>query len=411
MIFQTFVVLTVREGPRIEKEDVEKASLKKTFKIIFKNKQLLWVSLGYLLFDIGSGILNALIYNLYYLECGYNGDFAIVIIISGGITGLMQLLYPLITKRLSRKNTQFIASIIMICGYVYIGMLGWADNFLPFTPLTLAFGYIFIGVGGTYFYISTLINLTNCVEYNEYLTGERNEAIISSMRPLVVKFSSAFKVLLTTITLVLSGLLVISNNVSYLENQKKMIDDRVIKNDDENHTDLKFYIEKINDYNHRIAGLNGKELEECRNYIEQEINLLPNDTMRRVQTNLDYLTTYEKMYILKYSGSEIVEVKQIQDFSNEDLSTFFLSDYTYSADFVFSYYNENNEYVKVNLANEIYRHTNNLTTRLLLRAMVTILPIILISTSYYIQNHKFKLSESFYEKMIKAIKEGKTEEN
>ena len=34
------------------------------------------MSLGYLIYDIGSGILGALIYNLYYLEYGYDGTFA-----------------------------------------------------------------------------------------------------------------------------------------------------------------------------------------------------------------------------------------------------------------------------------------------------------------------------------------------
>ena len=156
--------------------------LKKTFEIIFKNKQLLWASLGLLVYDIGSGILGALIYNLYYLEYGYDGNFVVVMTGMGVVTMILQALYPKITKNLTRKKIQWYSFISMTIGYIFIACIGWF-NFLPFTPLTLSIGYFFIGVGGAYFYITSLINMTNCVEYNEYLTGERNEAVVSAVRP------------------------------------------------------------------------------------------------------------------------------------------------------------------------------------------------------------------------------------
>ena len=66
--FQAMVCFKVKEGPRDDAPKPEEGSLKKTFKIILGNKQLLIMSLGYLIYDIGSGILGALIYNLYYLD-------------------------------------------------------------------------------------------------------------------------------------------------------------------------------------------------------------------------------------------------------------------------------------------------------------------------------------------------------
>ena len=56
---QTIVACTMKEGPRSVVEPEEKSSFKKTIKIIINNKQLLWLSLGYLIYDIGSGILGA----------------------------------------------------------------------------------------------------------------------------------------------------------------------------------------------------------------------------------------------------------------------------------------------------------------------------------------------------------------
>ena len=117
----------------------------------------------------------------------------------------LQALYPKITAKWTRKKIQWLSFVVMTIGYVFIGLLGWT-KILPFTPWTLAIGYAFIGVGGTYFYITTLINLTNCVEYNEYLTGERNEAVVSAVRPFMVKLSSATKSLLTTVMYVYNAL-------------------------------------------------------------------------------------------------------------------------------------------------------------------------------------------------------------
>ena len=53
--------------------------------------------------------------------------------------------------------------------------------------------------------MATVVNYTNCVEYNEYITGERNEALISTLRPFVAKLSDATKYGIQILVLVLSG--------------------------------------------------------------------------------------------------------------------------------------------------------------------------------------------------------------
>ena len=294
--FQTMVVMKVKEG-RIEENKEEKGSLKKTFEIIFKNKQLLWAALGLLVYDIGSGILGALIYNLYYLEYGYDGNFVVVMTGMGIVTMILQALYPKITKNLTRKKIQWYSFIAMTIGYIFIACIGWF-NFLPFTPLTLSIGYFFIGVGGAYFYITSLINMTNCVEYNEYLTGERNEAVVSAVRPLIVKFGTATKSLLTTIILIGSGLYMLSQNVSNLETQKNLINDRVVKLvNKESIEDIKLYITKINEYSSLIEGLDSdsNEYKDAISFIEEDIDSLDNDVMKRTQTNAEYIHIYEEM--------------------------------------------------------------------------------------------------------------------
>ncbi len=412
VISQSIVVFSVKEGPRNDEDKEEKTSLKKTINIIFKNKQLLWLSLGYLIYDIGSGILSALIYNLYYLEYGYDGNFALVMLLIGIGTMVLQALYPKITAKWTRKKIQWLSFICMTIGYSFIALLGWSD-LLPFTPLTLAIGYAFIGVGGAYFYITTLINLTNCVEYNEYLTGERNEAVVSAVRPFMVKLSSAIKSLLTTVILIVTGLYMVSQQISNLETQKSLFNDKVAKKiSDSSIEDMKYYVNKLNEYGVILEGYEigstayDNKLEE----IDEEIITLPNDVLTDTQTSAAYIYVYRDMYILKKKDNKIVEYSKIKDLSEEEVENYFSKDYAYEASFVFTY-GEGDEKIDINVGNEVYKNSDNLSTRIVLRILVTVVPIVIALLSWYIQNKKFIVNEEFYEKMIEELERRKIERN
>lgn len=398
---QSLVAFGIKEGERKEEEVKEKASLKKTFKILFNNKQLLWIALGFLLYDFGNGILYALIFNLYYLEYGYDGSFAITIVLLGLIVVIFQIIYPKITKKWTRVKTQRIGLISMIIGYFLLAVIGWT-KLLPFNPITLAIGYSFIGVGGMYFYITTLINLTNCVEYNEYITGEKNEAVITSTRPLVAKFSGASKSLFTTFVLIVSGLYSLSQQVSYLETQKNIINDKII--DSERYLDnLKYYVSKINEYGIILDNLdeNSEEYHLKVQEIQEQINNDENELLKITQTEVSYISTYREMYILKKENGKIIEHLNIKNII--DPETYFTEGYVYEATFVFQYLDENNKMVYINVANDVYDKQNNLSTRIILRVMVTIIPIALLILSFYIQSKKFIIDEKFYDKMIKEM--------
>ena len=408
ILCQTIVCFTVKEGKKEEEEIKEKASLKKTFKIIFNNKQLLWISLGFLLYDFGNGILYALIYNLYYLEYGYDGSFAITIILIGIFIVVFQILYPKLSKIWGRKKTQKIAFILMSIGYIWIALIGWF-KFLPFNPITLAIGYSFVGVGGMYFYITTLINFTNCVEYNQYLTGERNEAVITSARPLVAKFSGASKSLFTTMVLVISGLFALSQQVSNLETQKNLINNNIIKDNSATSLDnLKYYITKLNEYGVILESIEDEELLDLKiQEIQEQIDSDDNQVLKVARTDANFINTYREMYILKKQDKKIVAYSKIKDLVN--LDSYFNTNYSYEASFVFQFTNEDNRIIKVNVANEVYDTHSTLSTRIILRIMVTLVPISILLVSYYIQSKKFIIDENFYHQMMEEIKQRKHE--
>ena len=108
------------------------------------------------------------------------------------------------------------------------------------------------------------------------------------------------------------------------------------------------------------------------------------------------------MYILKKQDNNIIEYAKIKDIDNVD--SFFDSSYVYEASFVFTY-GEADDKVDINVGDEVYKNGDNLTTRIVLRLLVTVVPILIALLSYYIQNKKFIVNEEFYENMMKELEE------
>ena len=81
----------------------------------------------------------------------------------------------------------------------------------------LTIGYMLSNLGQYGFYLIMMISIMNTVEYNEYHTGEREEAIISSVRPFVTKMTSAIIVGLTSLSYVIFRITDYTNQISELE--------------------------------------------------------------------------------------------------------------------------------------------------------------------------------------------------
>ena len=410
---QTVTVLGTKEAPR---DDTEKTgndvSLKKMFTTIIKNKQVLWISLGMLLWNVGNGIFSGLMYNLYYLEVGYNGNLVFVATILGAFNMVLQLLYPQVSKKLTRKQIQKIAFIMMAIGYSILIFIGWT-SFLPLNLITLGVVYFPIAVGGTYFYISSVINMSNCVEYNEYTTGERDEAVISTMRPLIVKFSDAIKSLIVTLVLITSGLYAISQNVANLESQTSLFSKKVTTVEDQIH-----YVSKLNSYGLRLeneAELSGEDSDAYKALvaeIDNEIASDSNETMELSQVKASYINVYREMYLMKRnSNNKLVSAIKIKDLTVPQ--NFIENGYTYSVSFKFDETDLSGINYNVNVADDIYKAKASTKTRLILRIAVTIVPIIIIFFSLFIQTKPFKIDEDYYDMMLEEIKkrkEAKTKE-
>ena len=161
------------------------------WKTIVRNDQVLWMTLSMLFYNIGSTMLIALAANLLYMEVGYNGTFYFYVVVAYGVTMVaVNALYPWLANKMGRKRLQNMSILVASIGYLAIAAMGWTPIF-PFNIALLCVFAILVSGGQALFYMTCIINMANCVEYNDYKHGERNEAVVSTLRPFMAKFAAA----------------------------------------------------------------------------------------------------------------------------------------------------------------------------------------------------------------------------
>ena len=386
LVCQMVTTFGTKEAPRDEKELSKEntISLKKMVKTIIHNKQLLWMSLALLCSSCVTAIILGLVYNMYYLEGGYNGNIIIFLVIYGVTNPLINLLYPVLAKKFSRKKIQFVTFFIVAAGLILMSLLGWFNIPIPII-VQLSVAAFLVFAGNTLFYTATIVNLNNCVEYNEYQTGNREEAVVTTMRPLIVKFADAIKYLIVTLTLVISGLYAITQNVSAIETQKNLFENKLETVEEERNYVLAYH------------NLEGKEGE--------EINAIVNNSneLTKCQFNTEYVEAIGHMYLVKKDNNgKYVDSVQL---SNPLSQAFILDDgSTYSLEIVV---NDANGKEIHNAADEIYQAKRTIGTRLAIRFSCCIVPLVLMVLCLYIQRKKFIIDEEYFDKMLKEIEERK----
>ena len=217
-LFLCFTIFGVRE--KREYNDAPPVSLKKIWTTIIGNDQLLWISLIFLLQQIGNGLIVGGIGSTYiYFDFGYNGGlFSLFTIVGMSVTAFLMIFYPAISRKLPRKKFMSVLLAISLVGYALMLIAGLAmpAEMPKFWAITV--GYMLSNFGQYGFYLVMMISIINTVEYNEYKSGDRDEAIIASLRPFLTKMSSALIVLITNVAYMIFGVTKYTNKISDLEN-------------------------------------------------------------------------------------------------------------------------------------------------------------------------------------------------
>ena len=388
---QVIMVLFVRERPRALMEVNEKISLKQMWNTIRKNDQVLWMTLSMLFYNIGSSLLVGLAYNLYYIEIGYDGMAIVFIAIFGVFNIGAQVFYPLIAKKLGRKRVQLFSIILACVGYLGIAVLGWT-SWLPFNLITLSIFGVCVFVGQALFYMASIINMTNCVEYNEYKRGERNEAVVSTLRPFMAKFADALKYGIITLVLTVSAVYGLSQNISTLEVQKGHFDRlETVAEQNEYINAVNEYLAIIEEHNIDFDNLS-KEDQKFLSDLTQEMQ--KNAALKGKQLDAKYIAALGDAALYK-DGKFVGFIKDLGGVTLEE------GKYTLALS------GKDAEGKEFNSANDNFKKESSISMRLWIRAAVTVVPVIFLLSALFVQRKKFVIDEQYYDMMLREIEQRK----
>jgi melibiose permease/lactose/raffinose/galactose permease len=393
---QLLLYLTVKEPPRRKVESSGNISLKKMWKTIARNDQVLWMTLSMLFYNIGSTLLIALAANLLYLEIGYNGTLYFYIVVAYGVTMVaVNALYPALVNKLGRKRLQSLSILVAIVGYALIASLGWLPG-LPFSIALLCAFCVMVSAGQSLFYMSCIINMANCVEYNDYKYGERNEAVVSTLRPFMAKFAAAMHTLIVTLVLTISGTFLLSQSISTLETQRDFFDKHSA-------SDQAYYITQVQGYLEDFEGLapDSPEFETAASAVGAEI--AADALVSKFQLDPKYVPALQDaMVIVTDESGESRELSRLGAFDPNAI-TASSGKFSLKIDDLMS--------GEESAANLHFRDQRTLTMRVWVRLASTLLPAIMLVLALIIQKKKFFIDEDYYDQMMEEINHRKEEES
>ena len=196
--FQLFTLLGVKEHRSSFKEE-EKTTIKGMVKAIFKNDQLLFTTISMALFLIG--YMTTTSFGAYYFKYAFgNEDMYSIFAAVLGVSQLGALMvFPLFSKRFTRKQLYFFSTILVLVGYVLF-------FFSPMNMLPIGIAGVLIFIGEAFIQLLMLMFLADTIEYGQWKSGKRNQAVTLSIQPLINKIGGAIATGIVTATLIISGI-------------------------------------------------------------------------------------------------------------------------------------------------------------------------------------------------------------
>ncbi|MFB9769034.1 PTS sugar transporter subunit IIA [Lactiplantibacillus modestisalitolerans] len=161
----------------------QKTSIKDVFMGIIKNDQILWVSLGYLFYSLAYVTTNGVLFYLFKFVIGKPGEFWIAGAVATVIGFVTSPLFPILNKFIPRKVLFAIGQIFMIVSYIIFIIAN--QNM---TLLTI--GLVLFNIN--FAQLVTVLSMTDAIEYGQLKNGNRNEAVVLAVRPMLDKITGAF---------------------------------------------------------------------------------------------------------------------------------------------------------------------------------------------------------------------------
>lgn len=217
--FLCFTIFGVRERRDDMREAAPPISFKKILSTFTHNEQLMWISIIFLIHQIGNGIVAGGLGSTYiYFDFGYEGGlYSLFATVGLAATAFLMIFYPAISRKIARKRLMSIMMAVSAFGYAVMLVPGLVMGASKLKFIVLTVGYMLANFGQYCFYLVMMISILNTVEYNELETGSRDEAIIASLRPFMTKLASALTVAITSASYLIFGITSFTNQISELE--------------------------------------------------------------------------------------------------------------------------------------------------------------------------------------------------
>lgn len=196
---QSLTIFGVKTPPSIGKSDESKTGLRDMLRALFKNDQLLWTGIAMALFMIG--YITTTSFGVYYFKYAYKNEgmysiFAIVLGVSQ-ITALA--IFPVFSKRFTRKQIFTVSTLVVIFAYVLF-------FFAPMNIFIIGIAGVLLFAAEAFIQLLMLVYLADTIDYGHWKLGKRNESVSFAIQPFINKIGAAIGNGILGLTLVVSGI-------------------------------------------------------------------------------------------------------------------------------------------------------------------------------------------------------------
>lgn len=175
----------------------QKTSLKQVFGAIFHNDQILWPSLAYLLYSLAYIITNGVLFYMYKFVIGKPNEFWVVGVIATIIGFCITPSFPILNKYIPRKWLFVAGQTCMVLAYV---LFIFGRN----NVILMDLGLVLLNIN--FAQLVTVLTLTDAIEYGQLKNGQRNEAVVLAVRPMIDKFTGAASNALVSYVAIAAGM-------------------------------------------------------------------------------------------------------------------------------------------------------------------------------------------------------------
>ena len=208
-------LIGIREK-RTAPEEQDPTTLRQMFRALLKNDQLLWTTLAMGLFMVG--YCTTVNFAVYYMKYLFGDEGMYVVLVA--VVGIAQLgtlsVYPMVAKRLDRRQLYTLGTVLVIAGYVVF-------FFAEVSLILIVIGAVLVFVGQAFIQTLMLMFLADTVEYGHWKRGKRNESITFSIQPLINKIGGAVATGIVSLSLIISGIKVDGGTADMIGSDGKLV--------------------------------------------------------------------------------------------------------------------------------------------------------------------------------------------